>query len=80
MKYAPLEISLNKELVLEAIVNSKKSDLQWINPIFQDDKDIILNVLEKNGYNLKFPINVLGKEYKELLLNALNIITSCESL
>lgn len=73
MKYAPLEISLNKELVLEAIVNSKNRDLQWINPIFQDDKDIILNVLEKNGYNLKFPINVLGKEYKELLLNALKI-------
>ena len=69
MKYAPTELSINKELVLEAIVNSK-SLINWLNPMFSVDKEIVLAAVKKNNQNIIFASEALLRDKETILLAA----------
>lgn len=47
IKYASLEQSKDREIVLEAIEKSSYTILEWLNPKFRDDKEIVLAAVKK---------------------------------
>ena len=75
LQYASDELKADREIVLEAIRNSRGHALEWASNELKGDREVVLEAVNKSGRNLQYASEAL-KADPEIALAAMEDIVS----